>query len=96
MRPEVRRQAPSVRPACRPSKLRPEQDRTHQSSVTPGRERPTLTDRSITVRYLWSDLVDAWADQDQNAIDEIWDDIITDLDSDYAAYAYVSSVGIGA
>lgn len=29
-------------------------------------------------------------------MDEIWDDVITDLDSDYAAYAYVSSVGIGA
>ncbi|MET7931548.1 hypothetical protein ABZT43_48630 [Streptomyces sp. NPDC005349] len=67
-----------------------------RAASPPGRGRPTLTDRSITVRYLWSDLVDAWADQDQNAIDEIWDDIITDLDSDYAAYAYVSSVGIGA
>ncbi|MGW6575407.1 hypothetical protein ACWGAN_25055 [Streptomyces sp. NPDC054945] len=28
--------------------------------------------------------------------DEIWDDVITDLDFDYAAYAYVSSIGIGA
>ncbi|WP_239074299.1 hypothetical protein [Streptomyces sp. SID10853] len=26
----------------------------------------------------------------------VWDDIITDLDSDYAAYAYVGSTGIGA
>ncbi|MEK0097353.1 hypothetical protein WDA79_02320 [Streptomyces sp. A475] len=45
---------------------------------------------------MWADLVDAWATQDANLMDEIWDDIITDLDSDYAAYAYVSSVGISA
>ncbi|MFF1360678.1 hypothetical protein [Streptomyces sp. NPDC058297] len=67
-----------------------------QSAVVLGRERPNLTDRSITVRYVWGDLVDAWAAQDENALDEIWDDIITDLDSDYAAYAYVSAVGISA
>lgn len=67
-----------------------------QSAVISGRDRPNLTDRSITVRYLWADLVDAWATQDENALDEIWDDIITDLDSDYAAYAYVSAVGISA
>ncbi|MFF3677854.1 hypothetical protein ACFYYS_28240 [Streptomyces sp. NPDC002120] len=28
--------------------------------------------------------------------DGVGNDVITDLDSDYAAYAYVSSVGIGA
>ncbi|GGS26905.1 hypothetical protein GCM10010252_77270 [Streptomyces aureoverticillatus] len=67
-----------------------------QSAVARGRERPNLTDRSITVRYVWGDLVDAWAAQDTDALDEIWDDIITDLDSDYAAYAYVSAVGISA
>ncbi|MFB7239330.1 hypothetical protein ACFCXK_31680 [Streptomyces sp. NPDC056269] len=33
---------------------------------------------------------------DADTIDEIWDDVITDLDSDYAAYAYVASVGISA
>ncbi|MFB7999074.1 hypothetical protein ACFC4G_40455 [Streptomyces sp. NPDC056002] len=58
--------------------------------------RPAVTERSITVRYVWADLVDAWATQDANLMDEIWDDIITDLDSDYAAYAYGSSVGISA
>ncbi|MFE5709620.1 hypothetical protein ACFQ7J_02140 [Streptomyces sp. NPDC056501] len=30
------------------------------------------------------------------ALDEIWDDVISDLDSDCNAYAYVSSIGIGA
>ncbi|MFE2015643.1 hypothetical protein [Streptomyces sp. NPDC059491] len=58
--------------------------------------RRDLSTRSITVRYIWPDLVDAWANRNANVVDEIWDDVITDLDSDYAAYAYVSSVGIGA
>ncbi|WND40578.1 hypothetical protein RI578_40520 (plasmid) [Streptomyces sp. BB1-1-1] len=58
--------------------------------------RRDLTNRSITVRYLWGALVDAWAAQDEDLMDEIWDDVISDLDSDYTAYAYVSAVGIGA
>ncbi|MFI8449060.1 hypothetical protein [Streptomyces erythrochromogenes] len=67
----------------------------NQSHVDSKYSRP-LSDRSITVRYIWPDLVQAWADRDEAMVDEIWDDVITDLDSDYAAYAYVSSVGIGA
>ncbi|MFB7263893.1 hypothetical protein ACFCXH_17320 [Streptomyces nojiriensis] len=66
-----------------------------QSHVDAKYSRP-LSDRSITVRYIWPDLVSAWAARDEAMVDEIWDDVITDLDSDYAAYAYVSSVGIGA
>ncbi|GLV95784.1 hypothetical protein [Streptomyces virginiae] len=66
-----------------------------QSHVDAKYARP-LSDRSITVRYIWPDLVQAWAARDEAMVDEIWDDVITDLDSDYAAYAYVSSVGIGA
>ncbi|HEY9369437.1 hypothetical protein [Streptomyces sp.] len=58
--------------------------------------RRALSDRSITVRYIWSDLVDAWADRNEDLVDEIWDDVISDLDSDYNAYAYVSAIGIGA
>ncbi|MEU8763845.1 hypothetical protein [Streptomyces sp. NPDC048659] len=67
-----------------------------QSRVPAERRRPTLSQRSITVRYVWGDLVDAWAQQDAATVDEIWDDVISDLDSDYNAYSYVSSVGIGA
>ncbi|GAA3507488.1 hypothetical protein [Streptomyces showdoensis] len=67
-----------------------------QSHVPAERLRPGLSQRSITVRYVWADLVDAWAAQDQSTVDEIWDDVISDLDSDYNAYSYVSSVGIGA
>ncbi|MFF2793162.1 hypothetical protein ACFVT6_41555 [Streptomyces sp. NPDC058049] len=66
-----------------------------QSQVDSKYSRP-LSDRSITVRYIWADLVSAWGARDEALVDEIWDDVITDLDSDYAAYAYVSSVGIGA
>ncbi|MFF0559318.1 hypothetical protein ACH4ZU_09700 [Streptomyces sp. NPDC020472] len=58
--------------------------------------RRDLNTRTVTVRYIWADLVDAWASRDANLVDEIWDDVISDLDSDYNAYAYVSSVGISA
>ncbi|MEU5185491.1 hypothetical protein AB0H73_35680 [Streptomyces olivoreticuli] len=66
-----------------------------QSRVATGRVRPNVTERSISVRYLWNDMVDAWAAKDLQALDEVWDDIICDLDSDYAAYAYVSAISIG-
>ncbi len=67
-----------------------------QSQVAPAHARPNISQRTITVRYIWGDLVDAWARKDAGTVDEIWDDVITDLDSDYNAYAYVSSVGISA
>ncbi|MFB7867893.1 hypothetical protein [Streptomyces sp. NPDC056069] len=68
-------------------------DQTH---VPQAQLRRNLSQRSITVRYVWADLVDAYAAQDADTVDEIWDDVISDLDSDYNAYSYVSSVGIGA
>ncbi|MEV5567643.1 hypothetical protein AB0L54_33030 [Streptomyces sp. NPDC052196] len=67
-----------------------------QSGVDDGYARPNISQRSLTVRYVWDDMVDAWADQDAALMDDIWEDIISDLDSDWTAYAYVSSVGIGA
>ncbi|MFE4594407.1 hypothetical protein [Streptomyces laurentii] len=67
-----------------------------QARVPEARRRPNLSQRSITVRYIWADLLDAWARKDTGLVDEVWDDVISDLDSDYSAYAYVSSVGIGA
>ncbi|MFE3124016.1 hypothetical protein ACFXHD_11415 [Streptomyces hydrogenans] len=67
-------------------------DQTHVDT----QYRRDLTTRTITVRYIWDDLVKAWADKNSNTVDEIWDDVISDLDSDYNAYAYVSSVGISA
>ncbi|MFI0875121.1 hypothetical protein ACH4TM_12030 [Streptomyces parvus] len=67
-----------------------------QTAVDEKRRRPTVTERSVQARYIWDDAVDAWGRGDLGALDEIWDDVITDLDSDYAAYAYVGSIGIGA
>ncbi len=66
-----------------------------QSQVDEKRARPNVTERSLQVRYVWDDLVDAYAAHDEGAIEEIWEDIITDLDSDWAAYAYVSAVSLG-
>ncbi|MFD7975294.1 hypothetical protein [Streptomyces sp. NPDC059071] len=67
-----------------------------QSQMDERFRRPTVSQRSITVRYVWDDLVDAYATRNADLLDEIWDDVISDLDSDYNAYAYVSSVGIAA
>lgn len=67
-----------------------------QTLVPEQYRRPNLSERSLQARYVWNDMVDAWAKRDLGTLDEIWDDIITDLDSDYAAYAYVASVGVGA
>lgn len=67
-----------------------------QSHVEAKYQRPNISQRTITVRYIWADLVTAWATRDQNLVDEIWDDVISDLDSDYNAYAHVSSIGISA
>lgn len=67
-----------------------------QTAVDEQYRRPNLSERSVQARYVWDDMVDAWGKHDLDTLDEIWDDIITDLDSDYAAYAYVGSIGIGA
>jgi hypothetical protein len=64
-----------------------------QTGVVPARRRD-LQQRTLQVRYIWDDLIDAYAAQDLALIDEIWDDILADLDSDFAAYAYVSGVFI--
>jgi hypothetical protein len=63
-----------------------------QRNVRPTRRRD-IQQRTITVRYVWNDMVDAWADENEQALDEIWDDIISTLDSDYDAYSYVTAVG---
>jgi len=67
-----------------------------QTYVPEQYRRSNITERSVQARYVWDDMVDAWAKRDLATLDEIWDDIITDLDSDYAAYAYVGSIGVGA
>ncbi|MFJ9432073.1 hypothetical protein ACIRQY_20735 [Streptomyces sp. NPDC101490] len=58
--------------------------------------RREISQRTITLRYVGEDLANAWAARDENSVDEIWDDVLTELDSDYEAYAYVSHIGINA
>lgn len=65
-------------------------------SAVPEQHRRLLSDRSIQARYIWDDAIKAWGRGDMETLDGIWDDIISDLDSNFAAYAYVSAIGIGA
>ncbi|MFG3255423.1 hypothetical protein [Streptomyces sp. NPDC048172] len=67
-----------------------------QTQVPEKYRRPNVQDRSIQVRYVWNDAVDAFAAADTATLDEIWDDIIADLDSDWIAYAYVAGIGTNA
>ncbi|MFD3948696.1 hypothetical protein ACFWRC_01660 [Streptomyces albidoflavus] len=65
-------------------------------SAVPEKRKRVISQRTVTARYIWDDAVGAWASGDINTLDEIWDDVISDLDSDYSAYAYVESIGISA
>jgi hypothetical protein len=61
------------------------------------RRRRDLAPRSVNLRgAVWGDMVDAWLTDDIEALDEIWDDVISGLDSDYDAYSYVTAVGFAA
>ncbi len=62
----------------------------------PEKRKRVISQRTVTARYIWDDAVNAWASGDLATLDEIWDDVISDLDSEYAAYAYVGSIGINA
>ncbi|MET8824210.1 hypothetical protein [Streptomyces rochei] len=73
----------------------------NQSLVDDHAVRPNLIgDQAIrtlpSVRYIWDDAVDAMEAGDAEKLEEIWDDIIAELDSDWGAYTYVSYVGLGA
>ncbi|WP_331729099.1 transcriptional regulator (plasmid) [Streptomyces sp. NBC_01003] len=52
--------------------------------------------RTLNVRH-WDRMVQAWAADDDEAMDEAWFDGITvDLGSDYGAYEYVMNIGFAA
>ncbi|MFE9424114.1 hypothetical protein ACFYNO_14245 [Kitasatospora sp. NPDC006697] len=68
----------------------------NQDVVDEPRRRDNLRIRTLQVHYVWDDAVDAMAAGDIGKLDEIWDDIIADLDSDYGAYTYVRHIGLGA
>jgi hypothetical protein len=57
--------------------------------------RRDVQQRSIRILD-WHDIVSAWDTGDTARLEAAWDDIITDLGSEYDAYAYVSGVGIAA
>lgn len=69
--------------------------RLNQSQVP----RPLQRDvsfRTLNVRH-WDRMVQAWAADDDEAMDEAWFDGITvDLGSDYGAYEYVMNIGFAA
>ncbi|WP_394298116.1 transcriptional regulator [Streptomyces rimosus] len=59
-----------------------------------GRHQRDLATRRLSARpRFWDAAVDAWLADDAEALDRIWDDLITELGSDYDAYSNVSSVG---
>lgn len=67
-----------------------------QTDVFPGRARD-LAVRRLTVRghRIWDDIIAAWLNEDGEMLDIIWDEIITDIGSNYDSYSYVRSVGFG-
>ncbi|MCH6164047.1 hypothetical protein, partial [Streptomyces marispadix] len=62
----------------------------NQTAVRPPHRRD-VQQRSLQIRD-WHDIVSAWDARDTARLDAAWDDIITDLGSEYDAYAYVSGV----
>lgn len=72
---------------------RVEIDPVDQSAVD-ARHRRDLQTRRLTVRAQhWEAAVDAWLTDDDQALDAVWDEVITDLGSDYDSYSHVSSIG---
>jgi len=60
------------------------------------RRRDNIRVRWLQVRYIWDAAVDALAADDIQALEEAWDDVIAELDSDWGAYTYVGHIGLGA
>ena len=67
-----------------------------QTLVEEPRRRDNLRVRKLQVRYVWDAAVDALVDGDLGALEDVWDDIIAELDSDWGAYTYVAHIGLGA
>ena len=67
----------------------------NQSQVDRPRQR-VITYRTLNVRH-WDRIVEAWAAQDDAALDEAWiSDAVVDLGSEWGQYEYVSNVGFAA
>jgi hypothetical protein len=68
----------------------------NQTAVDEPRRRDNLRIQHRQVRYIWDDAVDALVASDLATMEDLWDDVIAELDSDWGAYTYVSYIGIGA
>ncbi|SEM87535.1 hypothetical protein [Streptacidiphilus jiangxiensis] len=68
----------------------------NQAVVDAPRRRDNLRVRKLQVRYVWDAAVDALVDGNLGALEDVWDDVIADLDSDWGAYTYVGHIGLGA
>lgn len=68
----------------------------NQDVVLPTRRWDNLRVRRFQVRYVWDAAVDALVAGDIGELEQIWDDIIAELDSDWGTYTYVAHVGPGA
>ncbi|WP_425824694.1 transcriptional regulator [Streptomyces fractus] len=67
----------------------------NQSQVNRPHQR-VVSFRTLNVRR-WDAVVKAWADEDDGALDAAWfDDITSDLGSDYGAYEFVTNIGFAA
>ena len=68
-------------------------DPVDQTAVDP-RHRRDLSVRRLTVRPRhWNAAIDAWLTDDDEALDAVWDEVITGLGSAYDSYSHVSSIG---
>jgi hypothetical protein len=65
-------------------------------SLVPRPHQRDVSFRTLNVRN-WDRMVQAWAADDDEAMDEAWfDEITVDLGSDYGAYEYVTNIGFAA
>ncbi|MEV6949931.1 helix-turn-helix transcriptional regulator [Streptomyces sp. NPDC051172] len=67
----------------------------NQSQVSRPHQR-ALSFRTLNVRH-WDRIVEAWANDDDEALDEAWvNDATVDLGSEWGQYEYVTNVGFAA
>ncbi|WP_367325516.1 transcriptional regulator [Streptomyces sp. HUAS ZL42] len=67
----------------------------NQSQVDRPRQR-VVEYRTLNVRH-WDRVVDAWAADDYEALDEAWvNDAVVDLGSEWGQYEYVTNIGFAA
>ncbi|MFJ7073676.1 transcriptional regulator [Streptomyces sp. NPDC098781] len=67
----------------------------NQSQV-PRPQQRALSFRTLNVRH-WDRIVEAWADDDDEALDDAWvSDATVDLGSEWGQYEYVTNIGFAA